>query len=277
MLGHIFTAQQQQQQQQRLNHLLGSINEHNNTTNNKNSLPRIDLEKVFGQRSACTNLSSLSNSKSNPSLACVIDSVWDGSDFMSNLNSELPNTYDKPDQEFGLETHNSPPLPSLKEEEPAIPKKQPPPGWKMMEKFPPDKVTDFKHVIYNLLVDNHNQLGESSFIRPCIIEENGVMRTGFCFNEGTNPEKKLPELYAKHIRKCRLDLEDDSSILIQDLYKYYMRACVELLSKYFEKLDKYTYLDDDVQLFIANGSLEDAEKRIKNMPTRSRKKKRKLQ
>jgi hypothetical protein len=266
MLGHLIQGQDEQHQQ-RLATLL------NEATN------RLDPNILTG-RSACTSLSTLAQTKSSPSIACIIDSVWDNADFITNLQNlhnlhELSNSYDKPDQEFGGPEHNSPPLPAVKEDCP-VSKRTPPPGWKQMDKFPPDKVTDFKHVIYNLLVDNHNNLGESSFVRPCIVEENGVMRSGFCFTEGSNPEKRLPELYAKHIRKCRLDLEDDSSILIQDLYKYYMRACVELLSKYFEKLDKYTYLDDDVHLFVPNGTLEDAEKRIKNMPTRSRKKKRKL-
>jgi len=141
-----------------------------------------------------------------------------------------------------------------------------------MESFVPEKVTDFKHVIYNLLVDNHNNPEKFSFVQPCAIKEKGITKIGFCFNEKENPDKKLPELYALHIRKARLDLEDSSSVFIQDLYKYYLRACVELLSKYFEKLDKYTYLYEDLQLFIPNGSLEEAEQRMKAMKTRSRKK-----
>lgn len=140
----------------------------------------------------------------------------------------------------------------------------------------PEKVTDFKHVIYNLLVDNHNNPEKFSFVQPCAIKEKGDTKIGFCFNEKENPDKKLPELYALHIRKARLDMEDASSVFIQDLYKYYLRACVELLSKYFEKIDKYTYLYEDLQLFIPNGSLEEAEQRMKAMKTRSRKKRMKM-
>lgn len=145
-----------------------------------------------------------------------------------------------------------------------------------MESFVPEKVTDFKHVIYNLLVDNHNNPDKFTFVQPCCINEKGQRKIGFCFNEKENPDKKLPELYALHIRKARLDMEDSTSVFIQDLYKYYLRACVELLSKYFEKLDKYTYLYEDIHLFLPNGSLEEAEQRMKSMKTRSRKKRMKM-
>jgi len=151
---------------------------------------------------------------------------------------------------------------------------QPRNNW--IEKFPPEKVNDFKHVIYNLLVDNHNNPHKSNFVQPCTIEENGVIRHGFCFNEAENPEKKLPELYAQHIRKARLDQEDISSVFVHDLYKFYLRASVELLSKYFEKRDKYTYLYEDTPLFIPNDTLEHAEERIRNMKTRARKKRKML-
>ena len=111
---------------------------------------------------------------------------------------------------------------------------------------------------------------------PCTLEENGVIRHGFCFNEAENPEKKLPELYAQHIRKARLDQEDISSVFVHDLYKFYLRASVELLSKYFEKRDKYTYLYEDTPLFVPNDTLDHAEERIRNMKTRARKKRKLL-
>jgi len=149
-------------------------------------------------------------------------------------------------------------------------------GRQLMQAFPIEKVNDFKHVIYNLLVENHNNPHKSNFVQPCTLEESGVIRHGFCFNEAENPEKKLPELYAQHIRKARLDQEDISSVFVHDLYKFYLRASVELLSKYFEKRDKYTYLYEDVPLFVPNGTLEQAEERIRNMRTRARKKRKLL-
>ncbi len=76
-------------------------------------------------------------------------------------------------------------------------------------------------------------------------------------------------IYLKPI--ASLEKEDQESIFIQDLYKFYLRASVELLSKYFEKRDKYTYLYEDIALFIAGNSLEEAEERIRNMKTRARK------
>jgi len=143
-----------------------------------------------------------------------------------------------------------------------------------MESFPQEKVTDFKHIIYNLLVENHNSRDQNSFVRPCqLVDYDGEIRTGFCFNEELQPDKRLPEMYAQHIRKApKLELENQSSIFIQDLYKFYLRACVELLSKYFDKRGKYTYLYDDTPLFVEGGSLEEAEARIKHMKTRARKK-----
>jgi len=142
-----------------------------------------------------------------------------------------------------------------------------------MEKFPLDKVSDFKHVIYNLLVDHHNDPSSTPFVEPVSIMLEGEMRTGFRFPDMYNPDKKLPELYAQHIRRARLDLENQDSIFIQDLYKFYLRACLELLAKYFEKCDKYTFLDDGVPLFVAGTSLKESETRMKTMRTRARKRK----
>jgi len=142
-----------------------------------------------------------------------------------------------------------------------------------MEKFPLDKVSDFKHVIYNLLVDHHNDPASTPFVEPVTIVLDGEVRTGFRFPDPFNPDKKLPELYAQHIRRARLDLENQDSIFIQDLYKFYLRACLELLAKYFEKCDKYTFLDDGVPLFVAGTSLKEAETRMKTMRTRARKRK----
>jgi len=143
----------------------------------------------------------------------------------------------------------------------------------IMEKFPLDKVSDFKHVIYNLLVDHHNNPEMVPFIEPISMVLDGETRTGFRFPENFSPEKKLPELYAQHIRRARLDLEHQDSIFIQDLYKFYLRAVLELLAKYFEKCDKYTFLDDDAPLFVQGTSIKEAEARMKTMRTRARKRK----
>jgi len=141
----------------------------------------------------------------------------------------------------------------------------------LMESFPPESTQDFKHVLYNLLVEAHNNPGKDCLIQPYSVKEHGIIRHGFRFNSRMNPEKKIPELYAQHIKKARLDWEDQSSVFIQDLYRYYMRACVELLSKYFDKRDKYTYLYDDTPLFLPNENIEHAEERIKSMRSRARK------
>ncbi|PRP79499.1 hypothetical protein PROFUN_12867 [Planoprotostelium fungivorum] len=146
------------------------------------------------------------------------------------------------------------------------------PKTECMTPFPSDQVSDFKHVIYNLLADYHNhpERAATAFVQPLTIEENGQIRHGFMFNQKQNPEKRLPELYALHIRKAKLELEDPNSIFIQDLYKFYLRASLELLSKYFEKRGKYMFLYEDQPLFSPGTSLEEAEDRIRNMRTRAR-------
>jgi len=126
-------------------------------------------------------------------------------------------------------------------------------------------------VLYNLLVESHNNPLTCSFLQCySTVDDTGKRKDGFRFNSMENPDKKLPELYAHHIKKARLDWEDSSSVFIQDLYRYYMRACVELMSKYFEKKDKYTYIYDEVALFLPNETLEDAENRLKGMKSRAR-------
>jgi len=161
----------------------------------------------------------------------------------------------------------------IKTESQVIP---PPPPMKrtQMECFPSDRVADFKHLIYNLLVENFNNPKNATFVQPFSMELDGVLRQGFKFTESENPDKRLPELYAQHIRKANLQHENQNSIFIQDLYKYYLRSCVELLSKYFQKVDKYTFLYDDIPLFIAGGNLDDAEDRISKMGTIQRRHKR---
>jgi len=146
-----------------------------------------------------------------------------------------------------------------------------PKGFQEMASFPVENVVDFKHLIYNLLVDNYNHSSEETFVQPISVEVLGVTRYGFRFNEAMNPDKILPELYAQHIRKAQLQEENQNSVFIQDLYKFYLRACVELLSKYFIKQDKHTFFYDDIPLFVPGGSLKDAEARISKMGTIQRK------
>jgi len=145
-----------------------------------------------------------------------------------------------------------------------------------MEKFSIEQVKDFKHVVYNLLVEHHNSGG--GICEPIkIVGKKGVTREGFRFKEKENPEKKLPELYSFHVRGAKLENASQESILIQDLYKFYLRCCLELLSKYFERYDdRYTFLYDDIPLFVEHGTLKESEMRIKNMRSRARKRVRKL-
>jgi len=139
-----------------------------------------------------------------------------------------------------------------------------------MASFPADCLCDFKHVFYNLLVEYNNTQSENCLVRPYSVIEKGVLREGFCFNEKVGPENKLAELYALHIRNARLDLEDKEKTLIKDLYKFYYRAGGAILSKYFDLNGKYGYLYQEIPLFVANESLEEADARIRAMKTKER-------
>eukprot|EP01114_Cavostelium_apophysatum_P024850 TRINITY_DN98_c0_g1_i1.p1 TRINITY_DN98_c0_g1~~TRINITY_DN98_c0_g1_i1.p1 ORF type:complete len:222 (-),score=60.09 TRINITY_DN98_c0_g1_i1:22-687(-) len=140
-----------------------------------------------------------------------------------------------------------------------------------METFPPEQVSDLKHLLYNLLVDNYNNPDKPAVVQRICVEEKGTLRNGFRFVESMKPHKVLPELYAQYIRRGRLDMMKDSqSVLVQDLYKYYLRSCLELLGKYFQKTEKYVFLYEEVELFVEGSSIEDAQERIKTMKTRSR-------
>jgi len=142
-----------------------------------------------------------------------------------------------------------------------------------MPKFSQDKVNDFKHVIYNLLVDGYNSGNpKNCIVFPIDQESGGKVRDGFQFNEKLDTEKRIPELYGYHMRGSRLEDENQMSPFIQDLYKSYLRSALELLGKYFQKVDKYCFLyEDNLPLFVPGGTLSDAESRIKKMKSKSRK------
>jgi len=146
------------------------------------------------------------------------------------------------------------------------------PNYRKMYPFPSSSINDFKHVLYNLLVEDYNNPMISCLLQPFSVvdQSTGKRNHGFKFNSMENPEKKLPELYALYVKKARLDWEDRSSVFIQDLYRFYLRAVVELMSKYWKKVDKFTFTYDEVPLFIPNECLKDAEERLKSMKSRSR-------
>jgi len=129
--------------------------------------------------------------------------------------------------------------------------------------------------MYNLLVESYNNDPNESLVSFVEIQMDGQLRSGFQFNENFDPEKRIAELYSYHMRHGRLDLENQDSIFIQDLYKFYLRYALELLSKYFHRapssFGKWVFLCDKVALFLPGGSLQEAEDRIKKMKTRSRK------
>jgi hypothetical protein len=90
----------------------------------------------------------------------------------------------------------------------------------LMESFPTEEVTDFKHLIYNLLVDYYNSTLQNNpnnnpaikITSPCCITDaTGKLRQGFRFMEKNNPEKRIPELYVQHLKV--IDLFINSPLL----------------------------------------------------------------
>jgi len=149
---------------------------------------------------------------------------------------------------------------------------------RFMEKIPLHQVTHWKHVIYNELVDNHNNPDTNHFCTPYqnrFLNQRGELedRKGFRFDVSQAPQRRLAELWAQHEKSKKLEDTMLPQIFKEDLYKFYLRACLDLLAKYFIKQDKFTFVYDDVPLFVPNGSLDDALARIKTISARSRKSK----
>lgn len=97
------------------------------------------------------------------------------------------------------------------------------PGYRQMESFLPEQVSDWKHAIYNFLVENHNSADKNTLVIPCIIEEGGHVRHGFILNPELDPKRRIAELYALHVRKAPLNIQKENSAFVEDIYRYYHR------------------------------------------------------
>eukprot|EP01119_Soliformovum_irregulare_P025787 TRINITY_DN963_c0_g1_i1.p1 TRINITY_DN963_c0_g1~~TRINITY_DN963_c0_g1_i1.p1 ORF type:complete len:307 (+),score=43.31 TRINITY_DN963_c0_g1_i1:104-922(+) len=142
-----------------------------------------------------------------------------------------------------------------------------------MQSFPTTCVMDWKHVLYNLLVENHNSPDGNTILVPCQVESNGELKSGFYINADHDPKKRLAEIYALHIRKDDLVKMDVDSSLRDDLYRYYLRCALQLMTKYFQKAGPWTYLFDGTPLFVPNETIHDAASRLKTLETRQRRRK----
>eukprot|EP01119_Soliformovum_irregulare_P001400 TRINITY_DN11102_c0_g1_i1.p1 TRINITY_DN11102_c0_g1~~TRINITY_DN11102_c0_g1_i1.p1 ORF type:complete len:270 (+),score=30.82 TRINITY_DN11102_c0_g1_i1:700-1509(+) len=143
-----------------------------------------------------------------------------------------------------------------------------PADYRQMEPFNWENNT-WKHVIYNLLVSHHNsRVGIAS---PCTIQmRDGTLRDGFKFDPSQEPKKYLAELYASHVKHIDLPTLDTRTCNVADLYKKYLRAALQLMSKYFGKAANWTYVYDSIPLFIPNETLEEAKDRLKLIGPRKR-------
>jgi len=146
-----------------------------------------------------------------------------------------------------------------------------------MEKIPPCQVTQWKHVLYNLLVDNHNSPKVHTFCRPYTVRKldevigTVVERKGFRFDVKQNPSKKLAEMWALYEKRKDLSVSTLPEVFKVDIYKSYLRSCLDLMAKYFEKEDKWTFLYYETPLFLPNETLCDGLARLKILPAKGRK------
>jgi hypothetical protein len=85
------------------------------------------------------------------------------------------------------------------------------------------------------------------------------------------PARRLAELWALHEKDKDLSASELSPTFKEDLYKYYLRAALDLLAKYFVKHEKFAFLYDGTPLFVPNGTAQDAISRIKTISARNRK------
>eukprot|EP01119_Soliformovum_irregulare_P021353 TRINITY_DN7088_c0_g1_i1.p1 TRINITY_DN7088_c0_g1~~TRINITY_DN7088_c0_g1_i1.p1 ORF type:complete len:264 (+),score=49.25 TRINITY_DN7088_c0_g1_i1:285-1076(+) len=148
------------------------------------------------------------------------------------------------------------------------------PNAPLMQSFPESEIYDWKHVLYNLLVDHHNRTDKSKcLIAPCDVLHRGKTRMGFSVNPSADPKKRFAELFARYIRNASLDRKDIPSPFGEDLYKYYYRSASQLMAKYFTKVGANTYLYDDVPLFYSGETLDKAKLRLKLVKTKERRRK----
>eukprot|EP01119_Soliformovum_irregulare_P000926 TRINITY_DN10681_c0_g1_i1.p1 TRINITY_DN10681_c0_g1~~TRINITY_DN10681_c0_g1_i1.p1 ORF type:complete len:192 (-),score=26.25 TRINITY_DN10681_c0_g1_i1:285-860(-) len=71
---------------------------------------------------------------------------------------------------------------------------------KKMEPFSVLEGNTWKHTLYNLLVQNHNDPEGDTFISPCRVSHRGVSCDGFRFDIRKQPKKRLAELYSAHVK-----------------------------------------------------------------------------
>lgn len=68
-----------------------------------------------------------------------------------------------------------------------------------MELFEEKDSLTWKHILYNLLVEHHNNPTDESLLKPVRIEFNGKMREGFRVRQHKDSENRLTELYANYV------------------------------------------------------------------------------
>jgi len=140
-----------------------------------------------------------------------------------------------------------------------------------MEPFPAQRVVHWKYVLYNLLVENYNSDDKNTLVMPCEVTVKGKIVKGFSLNQALDPKKRLAELYSLYVRKEDLASEDYSSPFIQDLYKYYLRCALQLMNKFFIKAGPWTYLYDEIILFVVEEDLASAEMRLRFLEGKKKK------
>ena len=135
--------------------------------------------------------------------------------------------------------------------------------------FKHEQLRGWEHIIYNLLVQYYNSPSSSPLVEPICIFVEGKLRLGFKFTQFHDPRKWIPELWAQDIIGQSLQAENKlSSVFLLDLYKFYYDNCMNSLSQNFTRVSEFTFLYEDIPLFVPNGSLKAAEHRIEVLTAR---------
>eukprot|EP01119_Soliformovum_irregulare_P016286 TRINITY_DN4693_c0_g1_i1.p1 TRINITY_DN4693_c0_g1~~TRINITY_DN4693_c0_g1_i1.p1 ORF type:complete len:182 (-),score=10.18 TRINITY_DN4693_c0_g1_i1:163-663(-) len=141
---------------------------------------------------------------------------------------------------------------------------------KMMEPFPASEVTDWKHVLYNQMVQSFNYPELQTLVHPCHVLHQNKYELGFVINDQNNPKKRLAELFAIHNKGICLQEMGLSPGYLDDLVNYYYKCVAQIMAKYYTRIGPYTYIYDRTPLFIAGEDLDQARERLAALASKQR-------
>eukprot|EP01119_Soliformovum_irregulare_P007245 TRINITY_DN19648_c0_g1_i1.p1 TRINITY_DN19648_c0_g1~~TRINITY_DN19648_c0_g1_i1.p1 ORF type:complete len:183 (+),score=32.23 TRINITY_DN19648_c0_g1_i1:155-703(+) len=144
-----------------------------------------------------------------------------------------------------------------------------------MEMFAEWELTDWKHVMYNQMVLSYNYPERQTLIHPCDISHQGNYHLGFVINCDIDYKMELAELFAIYNKQRSLKHSNLKPNYREDLTNYYYKCVTQLMSKYFTRIGQGTYIYEEMPLFVAGESIQDARVRLATLGTKQRCSKRK--